>query len=267
MYSVPLSYNQSFPAPLIFSFHGIGETSTQEAELDLLGDTFFNNGQIIVYPQASQPSGEKEVIWQGPPDVDVDDISFVMDVLDELESELCIDTSRVYATGKSEGGGFVGTLACNSTSAARIAAFASVSGAFYINATCTDPETVTIPCDPGRTNVPFMEFHGGADFLVSISGGERRDACLPSIRHYMTAWAERNDFDSVPALTYNITSEATVYKSDDVGTVTFVYDGDNVAHDWPFTISTSDTNKDGAPVASFNATSIIMDWFRNFTLP
>lgn len=268
MYWLPPSYDQNSPAPLILSFHGVGQSPVQEADLDLLGDTFFNTGQIVVYPQASKPDGEKKVIWQGPPDVEVDDVSFVMDLLDELEANLCIDTRRMYATGKSEGGGFVGTLACNATSAARIAAFAPVSGAFYIDADCDDPDTVAIPCDPGRCNVPVLEFHGGADFLVSIDGGERRSACLPSIKHYMENWAELDGLNSTaPAVVYNITSAATVSKYDEAGTVTFVYDGDDVKHDWPFTVATTDTAMDRGDPATFNATSIILEWFGNFTLP
>lgn len=266
MYWLPPSYNHSTETPLIFSFHGIGESPTQEADLDMLADTYFNTGQIVVYPQASQPAGENKVIWQMP-GVDVDDISFTLDIITELESTLCIDTSRIYATGKSEGAGFVGTLACNATSAARIAAFAPVSGAFYIDADCDDPDTVEIPCDPGRRNVPFIEFHGGADFLVDIDGGERRSECLPSIKHYMTEWAVRDGFNSTPAVIYNLTAEAEVFKSDDNGTVTFVYDGDSVEHDWPFTIATADTAMDGAQPASFNATAMIIDWFGNFSLP
>jgi poly(3-hydroxybutyrate) depolymerase len=267
MYWLPPLYSQDSPSPLIFSFHGVGQTPTKQADLDLLGDTFFNTGQIVVYPQASLPDGEKKVIWQGPPDAEVDDVSFVMDLIDELEANLCIDTRRIYATGKSEGGGFVGTLACNATSAARIAAFAPVSGAFYIDADCDDPSTVTIPCDPGRCNVPIIEFHGGADFLVSIDGGERRSACLPSIQHYMQNWAELDGLNSTPVQVYNITTAATISKYDDAGTVTFVYDGDDVEHDWPFTIPTADTAMDGGDPATFNATSIILDWFGNFTLP
>jgi polyhydroxybutyrate depolymerase len=70
-------------------------------------------------------------MFQGPRTATEDDITFTMDIMYELEQRLCVDTSRFYATGKSEGGGFAGMLACNETSAARIAAFAPVSGAFY----------------------------------------------------------------------------------------------------------------------------------------
>jgi poly(3-hydroxybutyrate) depolymerase len=131
MYWLPPTYDHRKPGPLILSYHGIGQSPKKQANLDLFGDVLYNQDYIVVWPQAVIPPGEDKVMFQGPRSADVDDITFTMDVMDELEQNLCIDTDRIYATGKSEGGGFAGMLACNATSSARIAAFAPVSGAFY----------------------------------------------------------------------------------------------------------------------------------------
>lgn len=133
--------------------------------------------------------------WEGVPDVETDDVGFTSSILDELEAQYCIDTDRVYATGKSQGGGLVGVLACDEDMSQRIAAFAPVSGAYYVSDfgdTC-EPETVPLECFPGRDNVPVLVFHGLADDTIAYYGGPRRGGCLPSIPYWTRTWAERDD--------------------------------------------------------------------------
>lgn len=90
-------------------------------------------------------------------------MQYTADVLDFLESTLCVDTDRIYATGKSNGGGFVALLSCDNTMTQRISAFMSASGAYY-------PATHS-PCNPGKAQVPFLEFHGDADTVVGVPFG------------------------------------------------------------------------------------------------
>lgn len=59
----------------------------------------------------------------------LDDVQFVADLLDDLRRALCVDPARVFVTGKSEGGGLTALPACRLPT--RIAAFGTVSGAFY----------------------------------------------------------------------------------------------------------------------------------------
>lgn len=129
------------------------------------------------------------------PDVDTDDVGFTSSILDELETQYCVDTDRIYATGKSQGGGLVGVLACDEDMSQRIAAFAPVSGSFYISdfGDVCEPETVPIgPCSPGRDDVPVLAFHGLVDDTIAYYGGPRRGACLPSIPYWVRTWAERD---------------------------------------------------------------------------
>ncbi len=78
-------------------------------------------------------------------------------MLDQLESTMCIDTSRVYATGFSDGSFMVSLVAC--TMSDRFAAIAAVSG-------LVDPN----PCHPTR-RVPVLTFHGTADPILFFNGG------------------------------------------------------------------------------------------------
>lgn len=58
--------------------------------------------------------------WQGVPGVETDDLGFTTGILDDLEAQYCIDTDRIFATGKSDGAGFVGVLACDEELSSRI---------------------------------------------------------------------------------------------------------------------------------------------------
>jgi poly(3-hydroxybutyrate) depolymerase len=136
--------------------------------------------------------------WEGDPDSSgVDDIGFVSDMISHFSDRYCIDTTRIYAAGKSNGGGFTNTLACDSNLSTQIAAFAPVSGAFYIPGSSSsdcDAQRITIPCSPGRNPVPIMEFHGSADDTIPYSGGGRRKECLPTIPHWVREWSKREGY-------------------------------------------------------------------------
>lgn len=111
-----------------------------------------------------------------------------------LEGQYCIDTNRIFATGKSQGGGLVNQLACDATLSRRIAAFSPVAGSFYqtdFGAVC-DPYRVPIACSPGRTNLPMLEIHGLADDTIAYYGGPRRGACLPAVPYYCSFWADQD---------------------------------------------------------------------------
>lgn len=99
--------------------------------------------------------------WQGPEYAtqNVSDTRFTSELLTTLESQFCIDSSKIFATGKSNGGGFVGLMTCDHELTSRIKAFAPVAGAYYWQFGGAKN------CTPSR-QVPIMEFHGDLDTTV-----------------------------------------------------------------------------------------------------
>ena len=82
---------------------------------------------LVAYPQGTVGTDDRPS-WQGAPySSGADDVRFTSDLLDRLEADLCVDPGRVYASGKSNGAGFAGLLACRL--ADRLAAVAPVAGA------------------------------------------------------------------------------------------------------------------------------------------
>jgi poly(3-hydroxybutyrate) depolymerase len=275
LYFLPETYNQDTPAPLVLSFHGGRQTAHRQANLDELTNPYFNTDHILIYPQALQTGKSiTDRFWQGSPGSgDVDDISYVADILDAIEEEFCVDLTRIYATGKSEGGGLVGILACDYASSQRIAAFAPVSGAFYLGHTnCSDPSTVPISCNASRSDIPIMEFHGGNDTTISIHGGKRHGYCLPAIAHWIRAWGRRDNVNISELVVddKSLSGSALIRrygKGNKYGLITWVYNGDEAGHDWPATYPNRDNTVHGTALATFNASTMIMDWFASYTLP
>ncbi|TVY87610.1 Feruloyl esterase B [Lachnellula willkommii] len=264
--SIPPKFDAGNDTPVIFSFHGGSKNASEQQELSQFSNSEFNDFAIAIYPQGINVRlvPVSLATWQGVPGSSANDLQFVTDILDQLEQQFSIDTARVWASGKSDGGGFTNTLACDATLSARLAAFAPVSGAFYIAGSGCDPATVTMPCTPARTQIPVLEFHGLKDTTIDYEGdADRKSACLPAIPHWAQAWAVRDGLASTN-VTSDLTADTKVYSfgaGDDEGLVTQVTDS-KLAHDWPSTVPVGDKE-----TASFNATPIIIEFFQKYTLP
>ncbi|MFF2942796.1 alpha/beta hydrolase family esterase [Streptomyces niveus] len=181
---LPADYTPRHDWPVVLAFHGRGNTGVGTEEFSGLS----NLPAIVAYPNGVIGTGDGDrQAWQGAPyaAAGVDDVAFTGDLIDELNRTLCVDKRRVYATGKSNGAGFTGLLACRM--ADRIAAIAPVAGAFY-------PETGE-NCRPSRP-VPVIDFHGTGDVTIPYEGDAERG--LPAIPDWTAGWAERNDCRARP---------------------------------------------------------------------
>ena len=265
MYWLPEDYDGNTPTPLIFSFHGAGGSAKGQADLDRLTEPEFNTDHILVYLQSTS---KRENLWEVSPEVNVDDVGYTLEVLDRVQEELCIDDSRIYATGMSQGGGMVNLLACDSNASTRFAAYAPVAGAFYYEENSDDkcdPDNATFKCSPAREDIPILAFHGGDDDVVAYKGGSRRGGCLPNVGHWASEWAVREGLGPDVTEEENITSSATKYlygKGSEQGLVSLIYSGKKVGHVWPETDADGDSG-----TASFNASTLIMDFFKERQLP
>jgi poly(3-hydroxybutyrate) depolymerase len=211
----------------------------------------------IIQTDVNQQGTEGKPAWEGVPRAApaVQDKRFTTDLLTYLRNNFCIDNSRIYASGMSDGGGFVGNLACSADHGGDFAAFAAASGAFY-----TDASGVS-PCYPARSPLPILEFHGTADKVISYVGGCRHKEVLPAIPDWLARWAG-NERNGCAGPMSNVTEDGdrvwhTTYLCDGMPTVQgFLIEG--MGHVWP-------SRKHN--VAPIEGTSIMMDFFRNNTKP
>ena len=172
--NIPRDYELETPLPLVLGFHGNGSDGAEFQNYTGLPTL----PAITVFPDGDEGDGKRS--WQGAPYASgADDVAFVADLLDSIESEHCIDLNRVYATGKSNGGGMVSVLACNLRD--RFSAFAPVAGAYY-------PQS-TEGCDYS-TPTPMLAIHGTGDATMHYEGGHRQGEDYPGVREWIQPWAE-----------------------------------------------------------------------------
>ena len=161
--NIPRDYDVSTPLPLVLGFHGNGSDGAEFQNYTGLPTL----PALTVFPDGDLNDGKRS--WQGAPYASgADDVAFVSDLLDSIESEHCVDLNRVYATGKSNGGGMVSVLACNLRD--RFSAFAPVAGAYY-------PQS-TEGCDYS-TPTPMLAIHGTGDATMHYEGGHRQGEDYP----------------------------------------------------------------------------------------
>jgi polyhydroxybutyrate depolymerase len=164
--TTPEELDQDTPLPLVLDFHGLAEGADVHALMTKLPEYGRDQGFLVVSPHGT---GEP-VRWAVDPDVEANaDLQYTIDLLDQLEAEQCVDRSRVYATGLSNGAFMSSILGC--TMADRFAAIAPVAGLIR-------PEG----CDPSRP-VPVLAFHGTADPILLFNGGvgDRLGNVLPGV--------------------------------------------------------------------------------------
>jgi polyhydroxybutyrate depolymerase len=164
---VPPSYTGSDAVPLVFDIHGATSNATAQEAYSGFSTKADVEGFIVVYPEgvatAAIPYTHFNAWMFGSPEPN--DLGFIYTLLDSLELQLCIDPTRVFSTGISNGAMMSVRLACSLSS--RIAAIAPVAGAYY------PPDFVNLPAEAcmDPTAVPVIAFHGTADTLVPFNGG------------------------------------------------------------------------------------------------
>ncbi len=140
--------------------------------------------------------------------------------MDGVESSLCVDTTRVYATGISSGAAMSVSLACNMPD--RITAIGPVSGLYYFDA-CTK-----------QRPIPIIEFHGDADSVVPFHGGRVGGLPSPDVPQAMAAWAKGDGCDPTPK-TEQVTAHVQLqaYSACDDGVAAQLYVVQGGGHTWP----------------------------------
>jgi polyhydroxybutyrate depolymerase len=249
------AYNLALPAadgkhhPMIVLFHGFGSSKDAidaDTRMDKIGS---GRGYVVVTPDGSSNPRTWNFI-AGASGSSADDYSFVNALLDDLEPKLCVDTTRVYATGHSAGSAFVGFLVCHKPY--RFAAIANVSA------------TIPSSC-PASTTYGVLSIHGTLDPTVLYNGGlgAGQSVPIPPVKQTVANLAKRNGCAPTP-----VTEQAAP------GVERLRYTGcpprKNVAllsiinggHPWPGGLQAQAMEK-AIPGAQYDASNAIVDFFDN----
>jgi len=237
---VPASYDGTMAVPLVLNMHGLGSNAYEQHFYTALYATAESpgGGFIVIEPEGNiiEPGGARHWNTTQLPPPERDDVAFIGELLNSVELKLCIDKSRIFSTGMSNGGLMSTRLACSLSS--RIAAIAPVAGWYYPpifdifpNETCPDTRPV-----------PIIAFHGTADTTVPFIGGPSpfgvdfrlpidNDTANPDV---MASWAAHDGCTS-GRQTSQVTANVVLvqYTGCTSGATVELYRVEGGTHTWP----------------------------------
>ena len=250
---IPSSYDPTQPVPLVLSLHGFASNPGQQEMFSQWNAVADEENFIVAYPQGTSfPLRWNSGLFAGS-GRGADDVAFLSDLIDHLVETYCIDESRVYINGLSNGAGMSHRFAC--AMADKVAAFGGVAGAY---------NTFEGSCEPSRP-VPTILFHGTDDAIVPYGGNEEQG--FPSVADFAADWAERNGCDATAIAIDELEGDVSGVRytdcDDDADVVFYTIDGGG--HTWP----------GGEPIPAFiagttsddiNASETMWDFFEQYAL-
>ncbi|KAI4917401.1 hypothetical protein J4E90_003909 [Alternaria incomplexa] len=259
--------------PLVIAFHGQQQPARSMEVISELSNPDFNPNTIVVYPEGMNVQAPG-VQWLGDPLAPtssvIDDRIFVTELLAHLTSNLCIDESRVYAAGLSNGGGLTGLLMCDAELNKKFAAFATVAGSFYPDSSLTEPlfEKDCVRSLEDRV-LPYMNLHGLNDSVVPYDGSSPTPPPFIPVLSWVESWAKRDNCATNPSKEQleNGSVAESRWRCNDVDDVVVHRAIQGFGHGWPSRKNQGEpfeTLRNGP--TSWNATPYMLDWFARWSL-
>jgi polyhydroxybutyrate depolymerase len=190
----PSRKTDSGKAPLVFAFHGHGDTMQNFAE----GVRISWPEAIVVYPQglptnaADDPEGFG---WVYKPGTDEQrDVMFFDAMLETIRAKFPVDNQRIYATGFSNGGMF--TYVLWGARANIFAAFAAVAGRIVPEVHLSMAKPLLVVAGEQDETVPYKEQLKAIQTARAVNG--TNDAGVPCGRGCTTYASSK----STPVTTY-----------------------------------------------------------------
>jgi polyhydroxybutyrate depolymerase len=265
---VPPKYKSNRPTPLVFNFHGLSRDPDFHFWYTNMSELADKYKFILAFPLGWGAEVGGPPSWNGGfccnPAVanNIDDVTFVSDMIDQISSEYCVNHKRIFATGHSNGGFMAARLGCELSE--RIAAIASNSGF-----------DVAMNCDPSRP-VPVIVFHGTADVVAPYEGGPGIFPILPpapNVQEEVLEWASMNGCSDETVVTYqkgDVTCITYEDCEDDASVTLCTIEGGG--HNWPGDIDLCELFPAGCLASGYttqdiNASRAIWKFFAAYSMP
>jgi polyhydroxybutyrate depolymerase len=210
---LPTGYEPGQPLSLVLNFHGFTSDMQEQAVFSSMDVHSDEVGYAVVYPNGIENSWNGGSLCCGTAaSENIDDVGFARLVVEDVAKRTCIDKSRVYATGMSNGGFMSHRLGCEATDL--VAGIAPVAGLLGIPVE---------ECQPERP-MPIIHFYGTADNLVPYEYADDVN----------DVWVDRNGCTGEPVVTYQqgVVTCLTHEECADGATVTLC-SVEGAGHCWP----------------------------------
>lgn len=257
---LPKSYNRLKAYPLVFAMHGGGVLGYEGIESQsLLSELSDSEGFIVVYPEGLKTLGFRT--WNAGnccPSATLlatDDAGYIVSLLEKLNTELSINSKKVYATGFSNGGQLAYKLANRYPD--KFAAVSCVAGVLQ-----------DFPFNPKRM-VPIIHFHSYQDFIAPYNGGlsdaPNIDNDFPSVHDTLFLIASNYNCGVIKKTIYSDSESYDFFRYSDCGDSAQIelYVSRDGGHTWPG--GKALPNKQ--VTNHFNASILMWNFFKNYELP
>ncbi len=254
--------------PILFHIHGGGGTSIMTPSLTFgrFNELADKEGFIVVYPEGVDKNWndgrtlEGEQTWEE----DIDDVGFIVAIVEALEKDYKIDFDRIFTSGMSNGGFMSSRLICDRSDI--------FSGAAILTATLSI--TYLPKCNPINP-VAVMIMNGTDDKLVPYDGGEikvfkKRRGEIVSTDDYVEFWKNKNKcISKEPTITLpDVYDDTTIvkidkYKDCETGSALVLYKIEGGGHTWPGGKQYLGKWLIGNTSNEINACDEIWDFFKN----
>jgi polyhydroxybutyrate depolymerase len=169
---VPRSYQTGVLGPLTLVFHDDGGHGRRFEAVTRFSEKSDASGTLVVYPNAIDGhwNDGRESEMFADHDAAIDDVHFVLTLIQALRREFPIDTTRIFAAGVSNGGMFVQRLAIEHAEI--------FSGIASINSSIPEPFK-----DKFQPSMPVsvLFINGTANPFVPYEGGEVTINLFPNV--------------------------------------------------------------------------------------
>jgi polyhydroxybutyrate depolymerase len=251
-------------APLVIVLHGANASGLVMSLFSGFNDLAEKNNFIVLYPDSYGP------LWNdGRVDMDsisfrdgIDDVQFILHLVDLMVSGSRVDPRRVYVAGFSNGG--MMALRLSIAASDRIAAAACIAGLL--------PRHLSLvrPVKP----VPLLMIHGTDDRTVPWAGGvlvrgKKKRGEVLSVLDTVSYWARNNGCNAqvaVKILPDVDTRDGTVgflvnYGCPDPDNELVLVSIQGGGHTWPGAAATMPDLNEGKTSRDLNASQFIWDFF------
>ena len=220
---VPASIDPSKAVPLVVMLHGgfgSGEQVESAYGWDAKADA---EGFVVVYPDGQDRAWNAGTCCGKPAKEHVDDVAFIVQIVQAVQRQQHIDPRRIFATGVSNGAMMSYRLACETKV---FAAIAPVAGAQMV--ACDHPSPISV-----------LHIHGAADTHVPLDGspgnGRGKVPAHTPIDEVLAGWRKVDGCDQ-PTTTKAGPVNTSTATCPDGRSVTFITI-DGAGHQWPGALS------------------------------
>ncbi len=246
--AVPEDDDGSTALPLVLNFHGWAGSAEDQERNTGLAELGTARGFVVVTPEATGDPREWNMFDDPKRTPDFDHVDALVASL--LETR-CIDESRVFAVGHSNGAAFTGFLGCREPY--RFAAIAMVAAT--IPSTCPDGVTPSVLVVSGDAD-PQVPYDGG-----SVGGGPTQ---IPGAVDTVAAYRERYGCSAEPATSEPVPGVRSERSSDCTSGAIIGFDTvEGGTHPWPGGEAAQADPSNSQAGRDYDATGAILEFFES----